>query len=392
MGSSAVRLRIDRAAGSGSFVSIAYIIPAEGGYHDPYVNAGTTYTYRIIAENAAGSSVASNSAAAVAPAAAQGEAGMPPLPADVPDSTLDGSWIGGFYADGEVISAGWNGGPGGPLADVSEAQAKINADGFSQEIQVVPAPNSHLALLHVYKVSKWFGGSVYIGSYTFDPKDTNDTDAKIAAAENSANIGRINSGATATAQVLVIGTAVAGVFIPGPDDIILGAVIEQAVKVLGKAGVKAICKGGTWIFEKVGGKVLAGGEAIAQKEALRETVLAELGGGEVTWATEKEYPRHLPPKGVAWNSAVKSTRHGPAKYMPGIDIEMLEREVHRFGLQSTKPGKTRWRVMQFNSVIGASEGKEVKWVRVEETGGPDSLVIHGHPITEKEYKDLIKAR
>ena len=31
-------------------------------------------------------------------------------------------------------------------------------------------------------------------------------------------------------------------------------------------------------------------------------------------------------------------------------------------------------------------------VLVEETGGPDSRVIHGHPITYEEYRDLIKQR
>ncbi len=381
MGSSAVRLRIDRAAGSGSFVSIAYIIPAEGGFHDPYVNAGTTYTYRIVAQNAAGSSAASNSAAAVAPAAAQGEAGMPPLPAEVPDSTLDGSWIGGFYADGEVVSAGWNGGPGGPLADVSEAQAKINQDGFSQEIQVVPAPDSHLGLLHVYKISKWFGGSVYIGSYTFDPKDTNDTDSKIAAAENSANSGRINSGAKATAQVLAIGTAVAGVFIPGPDDIILGAVIEKAVTVLSKAGIKAIFKGGTWLFKK-GSELLVGEAADAEYKVFRTEVIEQIGAKDVAWSMYNN--KHVVGKDVNWSAVVKATKDSPAKYLPGTPVELMERYVWAKGTPVTN-GK-KWKVMAFDHFIGASEGKQVQWMRVEFSGGS----IHGHPISLQEYRMLTR--
>lgn len=42
--------------------------------------------------------------------------------------------------------------------------------------------------------------------------------------------------------------------------------------------------------------------------------------------------------------------------------------------------------MKFNDVIGASVGKETKYIRVEESGG----TIHGHPITEDEYKKLTK--
>ncbi len=39
-----------------------------------------------------------------------------------------------------------------------------------------------------------------------------------------------------------------------------------------------------------------------------------------------------------------------------------------------------------HKVIGTSEGVETKYVRVEYSGG----TIHGHPITEAEYKNLTK--
>lgn len=311
---------------------------------------------------------------------------MPPLPADVPDSTLDGSWIGGFYADGEMICAGWNGGPGGPLADVSEAQAKINADGFSQQIQVVPAPDSHLALLHVYQISKWFGGSVYIGSYTFDPKDTNDTDAKIAAAETSANSGRINSGAKATNTVLMLGMTVGATLIPGPDDIVLGAVIEKAVGVLFKAGVKAIYKGGSWVFQKIGGRILVGEAADLEYKTLKTEAIKEIGGPKVTWSSYDN--RHIADKGVEWSDIVKSTKgnKNKAKYLPGSPVELLERYVWAHGTPVTS-GRT-WKVMAFDHFIGACDGKEVKWMRVEFSGG----TIHGHPISLEEFRKLTKVR
>jgi hypothetical protein len=42
--------------------------------------------------------------------------------------------------------------------------------------------------------------------------------------------------------------------------------------------------------------------------------------------------------------------------------------------------------MEFESVVGASDGGESRWIRVEESGG----TIHGHPITELEYNKLLR--
>ena len=50
------------------------------------------------------------------------------------------------------------------------------------------------------------------------------------------------------------------------------------------------------------------------------------------------------------------------------------------------------KVYEFDHVIGACEGKEVRWVRVEGTGGPGNTIIHGHPITLEQYRSLIKPR
>lgn len=49
---------------------------------------------------------------------------------------------------------------------------------------------------------------------------------------------------------------------------------------------------------------------------------------------------------------------------------------------------TAWKVKELPDEIGASAGKSSRWVRVEESGG----TIHGHPITEQEYKKLTKPK
>ena len=42
--------------------------------------------------------------------------------------------------------------------------------------------------------------------------------------------------------------------------------------------------------------------------------------------------------------------------------------------------------MELDDVVGASGGKETKYIRVEESSG----TIHGHPITEEEFRKLTK--
>jgi hypothetical protein len=78
------------------------------------------------------------------------------------------------------------------------------------------------------------------------------------------------------------------------------------------------------------------------------------------------------------------TKNGPAKYIPGTDIESLERMVWHNGSPVTN-GRT-WKVMEFDKVIGASEGIESKWIRVEMSAN----TIHGHPISLNEFKKLTK--
>lgn len=85
-----------------------------------------------------------------------------------------------------------------------------------------------------------------------------------------------------------------------------------------------------------------------------------------------------------WPDIVKTTRSGPAKYFPGTDVEALEREIWKNGKPVTN-GKT-WKVQEFDQAIGASNGKASRWIRVEYSGN----TIHGHPITQEEYRKLLK--
>lgn len=94
--------------------------------------------------------------------------------------------------------------------------------------------------------------------------------------------------------------------------------------------------------------------------------------------------KHVPPKRVPWKDIVEGTTSGPAKYKPGLRIEALERGVWETGTPVTT-GKP-WKVQEFQDVIGASEGKPSRWVRVEETKG----TIHGHPISHAEFKRLTR--
>jgi hypothetical protein len=106
------------------------------------------------------------------------------------------------------------------------------------------------------------------------------------------------------------------------------------------------------------------------------------GSKEPNWTAHGN--KHVPPKNAPWKDVVKSTKSGPAKYKPEINIEELERSVHKTG-QPVTNGKT-WKVQDMGKTIGASEGKESQWIRVEFSGG----TIHGHPISLNEFRKLTK--
>ena len=81
---------------------------------------------------------------------------------------------------------------------------------------------------------------------------------------------------------------------------------------------------------------------------------------------------------------ITSTKSGPAKYLPNIDVKALELDVWEKGKLATN--KKSREVIGFYEIIGVSEGTPTRFVRVEMSAS----VIHGHPITEAEYKKLIK--
>ena len=94
--------------------------------------------------------------------------------------------------------------------------------------------------------------------------------------------------------------------------------------------------------------------------------------------------KHFAPQNVPWSDVVKGTEQGPAKYKHGLDIEALERNVWQNGalVTNNKP----WKVREFDEIIGAKNGQASRWVRVEYSGG----TIHGHPITQNEYRRLTR--
>ena len=81
---------------------------------------------------------------------------------------------------------------------------------------------------------------------------------------------------------------------------------------------------------------------------------------------------------------INSTKSGPAKYKSGTDVENLERDAYNTGLPVTN-GKS-WKIKKYESEIGASEGKLSRWVRIELS----ARTIHGHPISESEFRKLKK--
>ncbi|MCU6238921.1 hypothetical protein KWH75_17800 [Morganella morganii] len=87
---------------------------------------------------------------------------------------------------------------------------------------------------------------------------------------------------------------------------------------------------------------------------------------------------------MTWNDIIKSTKSGPEKYIPGINFEEMERSAYKTG-QPVTNGKT-WKIEDVGRVIGASEGKESQWIRVEYSAG----TIHGHSISLNEFRKLSK--
>jgi RHS repeat-associated protein len=105
---------------------------------------------------------------------------------------------------------------------------------------------------------------------------------------------------------------------------------------------------------------------------------------DVQWTNHGN--KHVAPK-APWPSIVKSTANGgAAKYLPGTDIEALERHAFANG-QDVNSGKP-WKVIDMGRTIGANDGKETRYMRVELSAN----TIHGHPISEDAFRKLTKKK
>ena len=113
-----------------------------------------------------------------------------------------------------------------------------------------------------------------------------------------------------------------------------------------------------------------------------EDVGAQVDNESLSW-TPHGY-KHFPNKNQTWKEVVKSTESGPAKYSFDItDVESFEREAWASGIPVTN-GKN-WKVYKCDSVVGAVNGQETIYVRIENSAN----TIHGHPISENEYIKLL---
>ncbi|MBR6149646.1 MAG: hypothetical protein IKQ25_00040 [Lachnospiraceae bacterium] len=122
-------------------------------------------------------------------------------------------------------------------------------------------------------------------------------------------------------------------------------------------------------------------EELYERNGLKE--LIKSGSDAVSWSNHGY--KHFPNKNMSWMDIVNSTKSGPAKYSFDIqDVEAFERAAWEAGTPVTN-GKN-WRVNKFETTIGAVNGRETVYVRIENS----SNTIHGHPISEAEYYKLLK--
>jgi hypothetical protein len=105
---------------------------------------------------------------------------------------------------------------------------------------------------------------------------------------------------------------------------------------------------------------------------------------EVQW-TPHGY-KHVAQKNTSWKDTVKKTlgKNKPAKYKPDVVVEPLERKAWNLGTL-TNDGKNN-KVFDCGEIIGAHNGKETSYMIVKHS----SNTIHGHPISQEEYKALLK--
>ena len=305
--------------------------------------------------------------------------------------TID-QWFGAAWPDGQLKSSG-NSRPEAryPFPQMIEKARKLIVErGYAGFIDVVPSDDGITGTFHAYsKDSRWFGPGKYIGAFVFDLRgDDTHMLSKFEDARRSVDLGRIVTTARDVAVTTDLTVKVAAVFIPGPQDLLLGKVIQVVVVRAGRLGISMAWQGGKWVYRRAG-KVLTGAAEKETELVVSKLLKEELGATRVRWDTMTgEYrKKHIqyPIKGMSWSEVIKSTVRGPAKYKEGEDVELIERTVHRFGTPCTNPAHPRWKYLEFDRVIGASAGRESRWVRVEENGHGTNIGIHGHPVPYEEF-------
>jgi len=127
------------------------------------------------------------------------------------------------------------------------------------------------------------------------------------------------------------------------------------------------------------------GELVQEMNVLKNGI--EKGAAKIEQKIEwVRYPKHIPPMNIKeWKKIIKLTKNSEALYHPDVNIKELELYAWANGKQVAIPGKN-YKVYKFDKIIGANNGKETCYIRVECNGG----FIHGHPILEERYLGYIK--
>ena len=117
-------------------------------------------------------------------------------------------------------------------------------------------------------------------------------------------------------------------------------------------------------------------------------LLATMCFDETAWQHKPYRKHHTPPsyRDKSHPEINAITRNADSRYYPERDSRTVEEQVLRNGtyVRCLKPN-TVYKVHEFPSDVGASDGESSKWVKVECT----KAEYHGRPISEAEYRKHI---
>jgi hypothetical protein len=111
-------------------------------------------------------------------------------------------------------------------------------------------------------------------------------------------------------------------------------------------------------------------------------------GDGTQWRQRAVYGKHAPRAGLDEAQIIAKSAHRSI-YFHGQDAASLEMMTIRSGtyVASAKPA-TVYKVHEFPSFIGASEGQRSRWIFIESTSG----TFHGYPISHRLYLEHLKHR